>query len=112
MTRCLAGLLASFLTGLLTGLLGVLPTIAAAQDAERGREIAQRWCSSCHVVERTAAAASANGLPTFPALANRTDLSADRLRAAINPQHSRMPDLALSKRQQDDLIAYIFSLRR
>ena len=88
-----------------------VPALAAAQDAEQGREIARRWCSSCHVVEKTATQAPANGLPTFPALARRADLSADRLRAAMNPQHSRMPDFALSKRQQDDVIAYIFSLR-
>jgi len=90
----------------------LVPGLAAAQDAEQGREIARRWCVSCHVVDRSARQAPANGLPTFPAIANRADLTADRLRAAINPQHSRMPDLALSKRQQDDLIAYIFSLRR
>ncbi len=89
-----------------------VPSLAAAQDAQQGHEIAQRWCSSCHVVERTATAASADGLPTFPTIAAKPDMSADRLRAAMNPQHSRMPDLALSKRQQDDLIAYIDSLRR
>ena len=88
-----------------------VPALAAAQDAEQGRDIARRWCSSCHVVEKTATQAPANGLPSFPAVARRADLSADRLRAAMNPQHSRMPDFALSKRQQDDVIAYIFSLR-
>jgi mono/diheme cytochrome c family protein len=88
-----------------------VPALAAAQDAEQGRDIARRWCSSCHVVEKTATQALANGLPTFPAMARRADLSADRLRAAMNPQHSRMPDFALTKRQQDDLIAYILSLR-
>ena len=55
--------------------------------------------------------APADGLPTFPAIAAKPDLSADYLRAAMNPQHSRMPDFALSRRQQDDLIAYIYSLR-
>jgi mono/diheme cytochrome c family protein len=93
------------------GMLVLLPAHAVAQDADAGREIARRWCAACHVVERTASEAPANGLPTFPAVAARVDLTSDQLRAAINPQHSRMPDLALSKRQQDDLIAYIFSLR-
>ena len=88
-----------------------VPSLAAAQDAQQGREIAQRWCSSCHVVDRSATEAPANGLPTFPGIA-ATGLSADHLRAAMNPQHSRMPDFALSKRQQDDLIAYIYSLHR
>ena len=89
-----------------------VPSLAVAQDAQQGREIAQRWCSSCHLVDRAATGASADGLPTFPAIAAKPDLSADYLRAAMNPQHSRMPDFALSKRQQDDLIAYIYSLRR
>jgi mono/diheme cytochrome c family protein len=88
-----------------------IPSFAAAQDAQQGREIALRWCSSCHVVERTATSAPTDGLPTFPGIAARPGLSADQLRAAMNPQHSRMPDLALSKRQQDDLVAYIYSLR-
>ena len=89
-----------------------VPSLAVAQDAQQGHEIAQRWCSSCHVVDRAATRAPADGLPTFPAIAAKPDLSADYLRAAMNPQHSRMPDFALSRRQQDDLIAYIYSLRR
>ena len=88
-----------------------VPSLAVAQDAQQGHEIARRWCSSCHVVDRTATRAPADGLPTFPAIAAKPDLSADYLRAAMNPQHSRMPDFALAKRQQDDLIAYIYSLR-
>ncbi len=88
-----------------------IPSLAVAQDAQQGREIALRWCSPCHMTERTATSASADGLPTFPAIAANPGLSADQLRAAMNPQHSRMPDFALSRRQQDDLIAYIQSLR-
>jgi mono/diheme cytochrome c family protein len=88
-----------------------IPSFAVAQDAQQGREVALRWCSSCHLVEPAATSAPANGLPTFPGIAAKPGLSADQLRAAMNPQHSRMPDLALSKRQQDDLIAYIYSLR-
>ena len=29
----------------------------------------------------------------------------------MNPMHGRMPDLSLGKRDQDDLAAYILSLR-
>lgn len=61
-----------------------VPSLAVAQDAQQGREIAQRWCSSCHVVDRAATRAPADGLPTFPAIA-KPDLSADHLRAAMNP---------------------------
>lgn len=89
-----------------------LSQAAFAQSPERGAQLAERWCANCHVVESSPSAASADGLPTFPALANARGQSADRLRAAMNPQHSRMPDFSLSKQQQDDLVAYILSLRR
>ena len=49
----------------------------------------------------------ADGVPAFAALARRPS---EELRAAMNPMHGRMPDLALSKEQQDDLVAWIRSL--
>ena len=90
----------------------VLPAAAAAQDVERGHQLAQRWCAGCHTVERSPAAARADGIPSFPAVAAIPGTSAERLRAAMNPAHGRMPDLSLSKRDQDDLAAYILSLRQ
>jgi len=92
-------------------LLVMLPAIAAAQDVSRGRQLAQRWCAGCHTVERAPAEARADGVPTFPAIAAMSGMSPDRLRAAMNPTHGRMPDLSLAKRDQDDLAAYILSLR-
>ena len=89
----------------------MLPGIAAAQDVERGRQLALRWCSGCHAVERAPAEARADGVPTFPAIARQPDVSVERLRAAMNPTHGRMPDLSLAKRDQDDLAAYILGLR-
>ena|SRR5437899_8447605 len=93
-------------------LLIVTPGVAWAQDIEQGQQLATRWCANCHVVERTAAAASANGLPTFPAIAVSSRTTPEMLRATMSAQHGRMPDLQLTKRQQDDLIAYISSLRQ
>jgi mono/diheme cytochrome c family protein len=87
------------------------PGAALAQDIDQGHQLATRWCANCHVVERTTAAASANGLPTFPAIAANPRATPELLRATMSAQHGRMPDLQLSKRQQDNLIAYIQSLR-
>jgi mono/diheme cytochrome c family protein len=96
----------------LTFLLTVVPGLAWAQDVEQGHRIATQWCANCHVVERTAAVASANGLPTFPAIAASPRTTPELLRATMSAQHGRMPDFQLSKRQQDDLIAYIQSLHQ
>ena len=89
----------------------LLPSLALAQDIERGRQLSARWCSGCHVVDRSSTEARADGVPTFPAIAGKPNSSPEHLRAAMNPIHGRMPDLSLSKRDQDDLAAYILSLR-
>lgn len=93
-------------------LLLLLPATAAAQDVDRGAALAKRWCANCHVVMRSAATANANGLPTFPKLAADPKMTDVALRAVMSAEHGRMPDFSLSKRDQDDLIAYIHGLRQ
>ena len=85
--------------------------LAAAQDARRGQALAERWCANCHVVNQAATTGRADGLPTFPALAARKDVTAATLKGAMTATHSRMPDLQLGARDQEDLVAYIISLR-
>ena len=92
-------------------LLVLLSLPAEAQDALRGQALAERWCANCHVVNRAATTGRSDGLPTFPALAARKDLSAATLKGAMTATHSRMPDFQLGARDQDDLVAYILSLR-
>jgi len=87
------------------------PGAAQAQDVLRGQALAERWCANCHVASRTATTGRSDGLPTFPALAERNDITAAKLKGAMSATHSRMPDLQLGARDQEDLVAYIFSLR-
>lgn len=94
---------------LITGLAAAAP--ASAQDAQRGRELAQRWCASCHVIDRSATQGRADGVPTFPSIAARPSVSADNVRAAMSAQHLRMPNFDLAQRDQNDLIAYILGLK-
>jgi mono/diheme cytochrome c family protein len=93
-------------------LLLMLPAFAKAQDVARGKVMAERWCANCHVVTTSATIGNANGLETFPALAADPKITDSNLRAAMTAQHGRrMPDFSLTKQEQDDLVAYIFSLR-
>lgn len=85
--------------------------LAAAQDAVRGQALAERWCANCHVVNQAATTGRADGLPTFPTLAARKDITPATLKGAMTATHSRMPDLQLGARDQEDLVAYIVSLR-
>ncbi|UYN94274.1 MAG: hypothetical protein KIT25_19875 [Enhydrobacter sp.] len=84
---------------------------AVAQDVDRGRLLAQRWCAACHVVDRAAARGAADGLPTFPAIAADPSTTDGRLRGFMTAAHGRMPDFSLGAGEQNDLIAYILSLR-
>ena len=93
-------------------LLILAPGIAVAQDADSGRLLAERWCANCHIVGKDVATGRADGLPTFPALADNRNTTPISLHHAMTADHSRMPDFSLTIRQQDDLIAYIFSLRK
>ena len=89
-----------------------IPGLAFAQNVQHGQSLAEHWCAKCHVVSANAPAAQSNGLPTFPGLAARKDASADMLKARMSAQHSQMPDFQLGARDQDDLAAYILSLKK
>jgi mono/diheme cytochrome c family protein len=93
-------------------LLLMLPAFAQAQDVARGKAMAERWCANCHVVSSSATIAKVDGLQTFPALAADSKLTESKLRAAMTSQHGGgMPDFSLTRQEQDDLVAYIYSLR-
>lgn len=94
-----------------TLLIAMSATSAETQDVQRGQMLAERWCANCHVVNRSATIAQADGLPTFPAIAARKDVSAATLKGAMTATHSLMPDFQLGGRDQEDLVAYIFGLR-
>lgn len=77
-----------------------------------GAVIAERLCSSCHVVGNIPAGGIANaGVPTFKGIANRPEQSAERIRNVLIMPHSPMPDVRLSNPEIDRLIAYVDSLR-
>lgn len=102
----------------LVGLLTMAALPAAAQsggsgggDALAGREVAQRWCATCHVVAPGQTTATSDSIPTFMSIAARPNVTQDGLRAFLADPHGRMPPLVLSRADIDNLSAYILSLR-
>jgi mono/diheme cytochrome c family protein len=83
----------------------------SAGDAERGRQLAERWCASCHLVGPGQREASAD-VPTFSAIAGREDLPESLLAAFLTTPHPPMPNMALSRQEIADVLAYIRSLRQ
>jgi mono/diheme cytochrome c family protein len=81
-------------------------------DAAAGQNLAETWCSTCHVVAPRPQRGASTGAPTFTAIARMKSTTPLSLRAFLQTPHSLMPDLHLSRDEIDDLTAYILSLRR
>ena len=93
------------------GMVGLILSPAEAADANHGAELAKRWCASCHVVDGGQKQASADA-PPFPAIANRSDFSAEKLAFFLLDPHPKMPNFPLSRNEAGDIAAYIGSLRK
>ena len=90
-------------------LLAVQPTLADEPDSERGLSLAQRWCSSCHVIGPSFDGGDVG--PPFASVAARPGLTSNDLRNFLAEPHDPMPDFQLSVDQYEDLVAHIMSLR-
>lgn len=105
-----SGLALAFLVGLTAAPAGAADLTAAAK-AERGKFLARHWCMSCHVVEREGGHGT-DAAPTFPKLADDPAYTEARLKGWLAAPHPPMPDPGLSRREIDEIAAYIISLRR
>lgn len=83
-----------------------------AGDAKAGKETARRWCAECHLVETRPGATAIDAAPPLAVIANDPTKTSSYLHAWLFKPRPPMPNLSLSQREIDDLVAYIESLRR
>jgi cytochrome c len=82
---------------------------SAAADVAEGALVARQWCVQCHVIGSAPAPGTVQqGPPAFAAIG----MTGDQMRAFLSRPHGSMPDLALTRSEIDNLIAYIETLRR
>ena len=93
------------------GMLALFLSPAMAADADRGAELAKRWCASCHVVDSGQKQASADVRP-FAAIANKPDFSAEKLAFFLLDPHPKMPNFPLSRSEAGDIAAFIATFRK
>lgn len=79
-------------------------------DAAAGRRIAETWCAACHKIDSQGTGAQTDA-PSFPDVANLPSTTALALNVFLQSSHKNMPDFQLTRRQSDDVIAYILSLK-
>ena len=79
-------------------------------NPERGADLAERCCASCHVVSKKQTK-GIDGVPSFASVAQRPDLNVDKLRVFLLDPHPVMPNMTLSRDDARDLAAYIATQR-
>ena len=81
-----------------------------AGNSAQGKAIAERWCSACHMVSPSQSQVHVD-VPTFPSIARKLPAEADVLAAFLANPHPPMPNLNLTRRDIQDLLAYIATLK-
>ena len=94
-------------------LLAARPAAAqAVGDVRTGQRLAASWCSACHITGRDMPGPASDPAPSFVAIAAMPSTTAMSLRVFLQTPHRVMPDYNLTRRETDDLVAYILSQRR
>jgi mono/diheme cytochrome c family protein len=97
--------------GIVMLLLAAVPALGGAQaaDPSEGREVAERWCSSCHAI--APGSASDEQAPAFESIVVEDGRSDEWISTWLSTPHEVMPDLALTRNEISALVAYFDSLR-
>ena len=88
--------------------------VASAQelgDPEAGLVYAEGVCSECHAVKKGQRVSPHERAPAFEVVANSRGMTEMALRVWFQSPHPSMPNLRLTEKLSDDLIAYIMSLK-
>jgi mono/diheme cytochrome c family protein len=88
----------------------VLGSSALAADADNGKTLANRWCSSCHIVGHEQKLAT-DQAPPFASLARMPTFDANKLAFLLLKPHPNMPPLSLSRAEVADIAEYIATLK-
>ena len=88
----------------------VCGTSTFAASAERGKQLARRLCSVCHIV-RAGQSPGVAPAPTFRSIARSSQFRAKGAKL-LWEVHGTMPNFALTGEEADDVAAYIRSLAK
>jgi mono/diheme cytochrome c family protein len=76
-----------------------------------GRQVARRWCVSCHLVAASQRQTMTEA-PPFATIARKPGFDVNRLAAFLLEPYPRMPNMSLTRAEAADTAAYIGSLRK
>jgi mono/diheme cytochrome c family protein len=102
---------ALLLVGCFTVTAVVRPSTSLAADAYQGKDIAERWCTGCHVVENEQKRPAIDQAPPFASVARTPEFDANKLAMLLLKPHPNMPKLSLSRAEVSNLAEYILTLK-
>lgn len=89
----------------------VAASSAQAADIAAGFKHAKEVCAKCHVVASGVGGGGTDGAPPFATIPNELKRTEAQIKTFLSRPHGRMPDFVMTRREIDDLAAYIMSLR-
>jgi mono/diheme cytochrome c family protein len=92
----------------LLGFVAGTPVVAA--DIKQGETLAKRWCATCHLAAAGQTSATTDA-PPFASVAAKPGFNAGKLAFFLLDPHPKMPAMSLSRKESEDLAAYIASLK-
>ena len=90
----------------------VAASSASAGDIAAGFKHAKEICAKCHVVATGVGGGGTDGAPPFETIPNQLKRTEPQIKTFLSRPHGRMPDFVMTRREIDDLAAYIMSLRK
>ena len=89
--------------------MAITPLAAQEGDALVGHRLAASWCGGCHQIEGHERGTFAG--PNFSDVAHLPSTTPLALKVFLRTSHKNMPNVVLTDRQADDIVAYILSLK-
>lgn len=83
---------------------------AMAGDATQGEKLVKQWCVTCHTDNE--AGRGTDAAPSLDSLAKENEHSPEWVNAWLLDPHPPMPNLGLTKKEIDDIQAYLRSLSK
>jgi mono/diheme cytochrome c family protein len=90
---------------------GLESSAVVAADISHGRQLARRWCVSCHLVASSQRQTTTE-VPPFATIARKPNFDVNRLATFLLNPYPRMPNMSLTRPEAADIAAYIGSLRK
>lgn len=80
-------------------------------SAENGLQLAQKFCTACHIISAEGSETAPVEPPSFSSIANKPGQTAERIIGALVAPHPPMPDMHLTNDEMQGIIAYLGTLR-